>query len=209
MTTRCMVTLVLNLCVTAVFATTLSAQTTSAIDQTTTTQTTQTCATPCTQASTASTPTQTGGGIVGELYVNAGGVWPNRIDELGDKKFKAQGVYGLKGGVYVGQNFEVEGSFGYLNHWEPSTSPNPLSFNTTGTIGQPSILGSLYDANFAWNFGNRSMFGTHFEPYAVFGGGGLTAEVRHGSSAFFNGGGVVPNFTTGTLVPNPARVAVI
>jgi hypothetical protein len=54
--------------------------------------------------------------------------------------------------------------------------------NTDGTFGQPTILGFLYDINFAWNFGNRGVFGGHINPYLVFGGGGLTAEVRHGSS---------------------------
>jgi hypothetical protein len=118
----------------------------------------------------------------GELYVNAGGIFPTRTDTFSDNKIKAQGIYGLKGGIFLGDSAELEGSFGYLNHFEPSRSPNPLDMNTAGTFGQPSILGFLYDINFAWNFGNRGVFGGHINPYLVFGGGGLTAEVRHGTS---------------------------
>jgi hypothetical protein len=31
---------------------------------------------------------------MGELYVNAGGIWPSRIDEIGvNNKIKAQGIF--------------------------------------------------------------------------------------------------------------------
>ena len=131
----------------------------------------------------------TGGGMGGELYVNAGGIWPTRIDTLDNNKVIAQGIYGLKGGIFFGDSFELEGSFGYLNHFQLRNSPNPFDINTDGNFGQPSVLGFLYDMNFAWNFGNRSVFGARLAPYVVFGGGGLTTEVRHGTSAFFTGGG--------------------
>ena len=145
---------------------------------------------------------------MGELYVNAGAIWPTRIDTFDDNKIKSQGIYGLKGGLFFGDNAELEGSFGYLNHFEPSRSPNPLDFNTVGTVGQPSVMGFLYDINVAWNFGNRALFGTRLSPYVVAGGGGLTTEVRHGSSAFMNGGGLVPD-VNGVLVPNPTPARVI
>jgi len=223
MTTRFSVRLVLILFVTVVFAAALSAQNSTSSTQSSTTcnqtQTSATCQTPAPTCATCPTPsgnqtTSTStGGMGGELYVNAGGIWPTRIDTFNNNKIKAQGIYGLKGGIFFGDSFELEGSFGYLNHFEPSRSPNPLDINTVDTFGQPSILGFLYDMNFAWNFGNRSLFGARFAPYVVFGGGGLTTEVRHGSSAFLNGGGVVPveaPFVGGTVfIANPAPTHII
>src|SRR5689334_3963189 len=119
MTTRFSVRLVLILFVSLMFAATLSAQTCTTCAQTpqtctTCAQTPQTCAT-CSQTSTA--PATSTSSIMGELYVNAGGIWPTRIDTFNDNKIKSQGIYGLKGGVFFGDNAELEGSFGYLNHF--------------------------------------------------------------------------------------------
>src|SRR5437016_12192891 len=100
-----------------------------------------------------------------ELYPNAGGFFPSRVDAWGNNKLKAEGIYGLKGGVFVTPNAEVEGSFGYLNHFEVRNSPNPLNFNTVGTFGQPSIMGFMYDLNAAWNFGQRQFLNARFSPY--------------------------------------------
>jgi hypothetical protein len=208
MTTKFSVRLVLILSITVLFAAALSAQTVQ----------TQTTAPACNPMPTCQTTTTTStstahthtGGVAGELYLNAGGVWPTRIDSWDDNKIKAQGIYGLKGGIFFGPSWEVEGSFGYMNHFEPSRAPNPLNFNTTGGFGQPSIQAFLYDLNFAYNFGNRSLFGSRLAPYVVLGGGGLTAEVYNGTSpAFVNGGGFVPEPITGTLVPNPTPVKTI
>ena len=123
-----------------------------------------------------------------ELYPNAGGFWPTRMDGFGDNKLKAEGIYGLKGGVFVTPHAELEGSAGFINHFEMLHSPNPLNVNPAGTIGQPSIMGFLYDVNGAWNFGQRQFLNTRVSPYVSVGVGGLTAELRHGSSAFLQGG---------------------
>ncbi len=213
MTARFSVRLTLILFVAVVFAATVSAQ-----SSTTSTQSSMTCAqtnTPCQTPTPAPTCSpspcpapSTGGGMGGELYVNAGGIWPTRIDTLDNNKVIAQGIYGLKGGIFFGDSFELEGSFGYLNHFQLRNSPNPFDINTDGNFGQPSVLGFLYDMNFAWNFGNRSVFGARLAPYVVFGGGGLTTEVRHGTSAFFSGGGFATD-AAGLLVANPAPVHVI
>src|SRR5215471_6400364 len=144
MTLRFSVCLVLTLFVTVILATTLSAQT----------QTAPPCVQPC-PTPTPSTPSA-GSSVLWELYPNAGGIWPSRVDTLSNNKIKAEGIYGLKGGVYFGSTFQLEGSFGYLNHFEPSRSLNLFDINTAGGIGQPFIQAFLYDLNFAFNFGNRS-----------------------------------------------------
>ena len=69
-----------------------------------------------------------------ELYPYAGGFWPSRVDNWGNNKLKSEGIYGLKGGVFLTENAEVEGSFGYINHFEMRYAPNPVqrvSFTTT------------------------------------------------------------------------------
>src|SRR5712671_4358836 len=86
-----------------------------------------------------------------EIYPNAGGFFPLRME--GFNKFKSDGVYGLKGGVFVGQNAELEGSFGYLNHFELKNPPN--SFNTSFGIVQPTVYGVMYDVNVSYNGGER------------------------------------------------------
>src|SRR5215471_6030704 len=144
----------------------------------------------------------------GELYLNAGGIWPSRMDSFGNNKVKAEGIYGLKGGVFVTQNAEIEGSFGFLNHFEMRNAPNPLNYNPAGTFGQPSVMGFMYDVNGAWNFGQRQFLNARVSPYVSVGVGGLTAEVRHGTSAFVQGGGSVFD-ANGVLVPNPAPTKVI
>src|SRR5215471_432827 len=208
MTLRFSVCLVLTLFVTVILATTLSAQT----------QTAPPCVQPCPAppppcvqpcpTPTPSTPSA-GSSVLWELYPNAGGIWPSRVDTLSNNKIKAEGIYGLKGGVYFGSTFQLEGSFGYLNHFEPSRSPNLFDINTAGGIGQPSIQAFLYDLNFAFNFGNRSVLGAHIDPYVVFGGGGLTAEVRNGSSAFMDGGGLSVAVPSGILIPNPTPARIL
>jgi Outer membrane protein beta-barrel domain len=132
-----------------------------------------------------------------ELYPYAGGFWPTRVDAWGDNKLKSEGIYGMKGGVFLTPNAEIEGSFGYINHFGLSRSPNPQNLNPNGTIGQPSAMGFLYDLNGAWNFGQRQFLNTRISPYVSAGVGGLTTEFRDGSAAFLTGGG---------SAPGPARV---
>src|SRR6266849_8617246 len=124
-----------------------------------------------------------------ELYPNAGGLWPSRVDAWGDNKVRSSGIYGLKGGVFLSQNAELEGSFGYMNHFGMANAPTPDNMNPMGTFGQPSARGFLYDVNGAWNFGQRQFLNTRVSPYVVAGVGGLTTEIRNGTAAFVNGGG--------------------
>lgn len=211
--------LALILCVSGIFfAATSHAQTStqSTTDTTTTdatqttiqTTTTQTCNTPCTPQA---LPRTSGGnsGTSAELYVNAGGMWPMRMDEFDHNKLKAQDIYGLKGGLIFGGGAELEASVGYLNHFEMRNGPNLFNINTDGTVGAaPSIFAFTYDVNGAWNMGGRRVFGAKLDPYVVAGVGGLTAEVRHGSSAFLQGGGLALD-ANGNTIPNPGPTKII
>ena len=71
----------------------------------------------------------------GEIYPNAGFIWPDTMNN--GQSFKTDGIYGIKGGVFLNQNMQLEGSFGYLNHFELRQPPN--AFNPMlGTV-QPAV----------------------------------------------------------------------
>jgi hypothetical protein len=104
-----------------------------------------------------------------EIYPNAGFFWPDTMNN--GQKFKSDGIYGMKGGVFLNQNVQLEGSFGYINHFELR---QPAS---------PTIFGVLYDVNGTYNFGERQFLNKRISPFLSVGAGGLTSEVRHGTSA--------------------------
>ncbi|HEY2382471.1 MAG TPA: hypothetical protein VGK48_14940 [Terriglobia bacterium] len=198
------------------FAVTLHAQTS---DQTTTdtTQTqittdttstsTQSCSAPCAPQALPRT-TGNGPGTSAELYMNAGGIWPMRMNSFNDNKILAQGIFGLKGGLIFSGGGEVEVGVSYLNHFQTGNTPDFSGTTTFGTAGAPTVFAMVYDLDGAWNFGNRRVLGAKFSPYLVGGVGGLTAEVRHGDSAFLQGGGLVAG-PGGTLVANSAPTKLI
>jgi len=139
-----------------------------------------------------------------EFYPNAGVILPQH--NINGGGFSADGIYGLKGGVFLGQNTQLEGSFGYLNHFQLRNSPNP--FNPTFGITQPTVRGFLYDANVVYNFGERQFLSTRISPFVVAGAGGLTTSMPNASSTFIEGGGNVIT-PSGAIVPNPARSKVM
>jgi hypothetical protein len=193
-------------------ASTQSTTDTTTIDttQTTTQPTTQTTTQPTTSSQNCSAPcptplpsTSTGGGTSAELYVNAGGIWPTRMDNFDNNKIKAQGIYGLKGGFIFASGVQLEFSGAYLNDFALRHGPNFFNVNPDGTIGTASVYAILYDINGAYNFGNRRVLGAKFDPYVVAGVGGLSAQVKDGNSALLQGGGLALN-ANGQLIPNPA-----
>ena len=140
-----------------------------------------------------------------EIYPNAGAYWPSKTD-FG--KIKADGIYGIKAGTFLDQNVELEGSFGYLNHFENGSLANPL--NPVFGIPTRGVYGLLYDVNGAWNFGSRSLFGHRVSPFITLGAGGLTAYVKHADSVDIIGGGFTGfNAVTGQPIPNTARRVVM
>jgi hypothetical protein len=140
-----------------------------------------------------------------EIYPNAGAFWPSKTDY---GKLKADGIYGLKAGMFLDQNVQIEGSFGYINHFEMGNLANPM--NPSFGIPTRSVYSILYDANGSWNFGDRNWWGHRISPFVSVGVGGLTAYVKHGSSVDIAGGGFVgTNPITFQPVPNDARRVVL
>ena len=102
-----------------------------------------------------------------EIHPYAGGFFPGKWADV--SKFKSQGLYGLKGGLFLTETIEVEGNFGYINHFD-------FAGNDTKTRG------TLWDMNGSYNFTQR--YGG-LRPYATFGLGGLTTHTD-GPEAVFN-----------------------
>lgn len=57
-----------------------------------------------------------------EIYPYAGGFFPHSAD-FG--QIKNEGLYGVKGGVNLFPSFELEGSFGYINHFRAESIDTP------------------------------------------------------------------------------------
>jgi hypothetical protein len=136
-----------------------------------------------------------------EIYLNGGAFWPSDTD-FGE--LKSDFIYGVKAGLFLDQNVQIEGSLSYINHFEMSNADPPVF-----RISQPSVYSFLYDANGVWNFGDRNLWGARFSPFISVGFGGLTAYVKDASSVDISGGGFIENPVTGALIPNPARTIVL
>jgi hypothetical protein len=55
------------------------------------------------------------------------------------QRFKTDGIYGVKGGVFLNENAaQLEGSFGYMNHFELRQPPN--AFNPGFGIANPPYV---------------------------------------------------------------------
>jgi hypothetical protein len=121
-----------------------------------------------------------------ELYPDAGYMWPQH--NLGDGNgIKSQAVVGLKGGVFMNENSQLEGSFEYLNHFIERNPPD--AFSPALGVVQPAVRGFLYDVNYAYNFGERQFLGSRISPFLSFGGGGLTAHLPDAPLTFVQSGG--------------------
>jgi len=143
-----------------------------------------------------------------EIYTYAGlNAWPSGFaNNL--NKFRTDGIYGVKAGFFLSQHSELEGSFGYMNHFMLKNPPNP--FDPTFGIVQPAVRGFLYDANYAYNFGDKQIAGARLSPYVVAGAGGLTAHIPDAQSIFLLGGGsVIGHCNNGSLIPNPSTSIVM
>jgi len=139
-----------------------------------------------------------------ELYPYAGGFWPRHTNFHGmNGDMRNEGIYGLKVGAFLDQNVQLEGSFGYINHFESRIYPTTLD----ASMGIPSrtVYSVLYDVNGTWNFGQRQFMRARVSPYLTLGGGGLTAAVRHANSAMVAGNNFMIDATTGEVVPGTGQ----
>jgi hypothetical protein len=143
-----------------------------------------------------------------EIHPNAGFVWPGAVN-FGDTvaHLRDEGIYGLKAGVFLNDNLEVEGNLAYMNHFESRLTPT-VQDQAFG-IQAHTVYGILYDVNGLWNFGQQPIFGTKISPYVVAGIGGLSTEVRGANAAVIGGQFYQTDPATGASVFNPTHTVVV
>ena len=135
-----------------------------------------------------------------DIYPYAGYIWPRHMDN--GQNFRDAAIWGVKGGVLLNANAQVEGSFQYNNHFQLRHPPNP--FDPAFGVVQPAVRGFFYDANFTYNFAKQQVLSERISPFLSVGVGGLTAHIPDAPSVFIQGGGNVIT-PAGAVVPNPAR----
>lgn len=90
----------------------------------------------------------------------AGGFFPATDYSDTNVKLKKEGLYGVRGGYFLTSNTEVEGNFGYVNHFDFVRS------------GHSKTRAWLWDVNGTYHF-HSSRLGK-ITPYATAGVGGVT-----------------------------------
>jgi Outer membrane protein beta-barrel domain len=110
-----------------------------------------------------------------EINPYAGYYWMNSNDEVGS--FKNNQLLGVRGGGYITKSFELGGNYAWSNHFQPEDSNAPAAF--AGALGFPQgkVRANIWEAEFTYNFGKRSLFGSYVRPYVVGGAGGLTTRI--------------------------------
>jgi len=112
-----------------------------------------------------------------EINPYAGYFWPGDNDSVGE--FKNNQLLGVRGGGYVTKDFEIGGNYAWNNHFQPKDSNIPSAF--AGGLGFPqgTVRTNLWELEFTYHFGKRSIFGSSaFRPYIVGGAGDLRTTVK-------------------------------
>jgi hypothetical protein len=139
-----------------------------------------------------------------EIHPNAGFFWPGATDNA---HLRDEGIYGLKASAGVTNNIQVEGNFGYINHFESRFAPTSLD----QSFGIPvnTVHGFLYDVNGVYDFGRRPIFGDHISPYVTAGLGGLSTMIRQNNAAVIGGQFYTTDPTTGAVVLASGRKVIV
>jgi hypothetical protein len=137
-----------------------------------------------------------------------GYVWPGKVDFADTTtQLRNEGIFGVKSSAFLTDNFQVEGNFAYMSHFEGTSVPTIL--DQTFGIQPKSVQGLIYDLNGVWNFANRPILGAFFGPYVTGGIGGLSTEVRDGSVAVIGGQFYGINPLTRSVVFDPTKTVVV
>src|SRR5215468_1143747 len=166
------------------------------------TQATQgTCTPPCPNPCTPPCPSPSiggGGGPQFEVSPYAGYIWNGNNNGIGS--FMNTQLLGVRGGVYATSAFEIGGNWSWNNHFQPKPENTTAAF--AGDLGFPQahVRSNLWEVEFTYHFGSRGLFGTHFKPYLVAGGGGITTNMKDGSVFVLNNTFIdVPGVSPATL----------
>src|SRR5215813_5758203 len=156
------------------------------------------CAPPCPAPSTSS------GGTQFEISPYGGYVWSGGNNGVGS--LQNNQILGVRGGGYVTHALEIGGNWSWNNHFQAERDNTNAAL--AGALGFPqaAVRSNLWEVEFTYNFGRRSLFGTTaVRPYLVAGGGGITTTMkggdRNGNVFVLNNRFIdVPGVNTNTLI---------
>ena len=125
-----------------------------------------------------------GGGFAADLSLYGGYVWPQSFSGIGD--FKGSQVLGVRGGVFLTPSFEIGGNYYWNSHFQPRRSNAEATL--AGDLGFPqgAVKANVWELEFTYNFGRRSLLGSAVRPYVVGGIGGLTTNIKNEDSFVLN-----------------------
>jgi hypothetical protein len=100
-----------------------------------------------------------------EIHPYAGGFFPR---DWSDTPFKSEGIYGVRGGVYIIDFVQMDVNFGYINHFRFKNTPDP------GTRAY------IWDVNGSYSLNGYNI--KKAEPFVTVGIGGLTTGLHNASN---------------------------
>ena len=109
-------------------------------------------------------------------------------------------LLGVRGGGYVTSALEIGGNWSWNNHFQPQREDTTAAF--AGVLGFPqaSVRANLWELEFTYHFGSRSLFGHGVKPYLVAGAGGITTNMKNGNVFVVNNTFIdVPGVSPATL----------
>jgi hypothetical protein len=122
-----------------------------------------------------------------EISPVVGYFWPGKVDYFEiQTHLRDEGLYGLRAATAINDHVQIEGSFGYVNHFESRFAPTMLD-QSQGVVPE-TVHGLLYDINVHWNFSERPFFDGRVTPYVTGGIGGLSTQVKGESQSALIGG---------------------
>jgi len=158
----------------------------------------QPCPSPC-NPSPCPSPSVGGGGLQFEISPYGGYNWSGGNSGVGS--LKNNQILGVRGGGYVTQAFEIGGNWSWNNHFQAERDNAPAAL--AGALGFPqaAVRSNLWEVEFTYNFGRRSLFGSSaVRPYLVAGGGGITTNMKNGDVFVLNNRFIdVPGVSPATL----------
>jgi len=106
-----------------------------------------------------------------EVNPYAGGLLAPSSVDIGTSSFdlKEEGLYGIRASFFPTENIEVEGNFGYINHFEFEES-------------DPESRGYLWEGSASYRFDLEGII----KPFVIVGIGGITASVDEDEPGFLN-----------------------
>src|SRR5262245_40275986 len=152
---------------------------------------------PCPTPSPAPSPL---GGTQWEISPYGGYSWSGGNNGVGS--LQNNQILGVRGGGYVTHALEIGGNWSWNNHFQAERDNTNAAL--AGALGFPqaAVRSNLWEVEFTYNFGRRSLFGsTAVRPYLVAGGGGITTNMKNGSVFVLNNRFIdVPGVSPATLV---------